>query len=56
MLRGKTKIFIEKGNLKDGTMGIVVSIKSPLRNKEGEIVGIIGNSIELNEVMDTLIS
>jgi hypothetical protein len=54
MLSGKTMVFIEQGKLKDGKLATVVSIKAPLRNKKGDIVGIIGNSIELTGVKDQL--
>lgn len=54
MLSGNPQVFIEPYEIKDGKLATVVSIKAPLRNKRGDIVGIIGNSIELTEVRDKL--
>lgn len=54
MSSGKTQVFIEQGKLKNGKLATFVSIKAPLRNQKGEIIGIIGNSIELTEVEDKL--
>lgn len=50
----KTQIFIEKGKLEDGKLATFISIKSPLSNKNGDIIGIIGNSIDITEVKEKL--
>jgi two-component system aerobic respiration control sensor histidine kinase ArcB len=54
MATGKTQVFIERGELKNGILATFVSIKAPLRNQSGETIGIIGNSIELTDVLDQL--
>lgn len=52
METGKIHLFIEKGKMKDGKEATVISLKAPLRNKAGEIIGILGNSIDITEIID----
>jgi two-component system aerobic respiration control sensor histidine kinase ArcB len=54
METGKIHLFIEKGKMKDGKEATVISLKAPLRNKAGEIIGILGNSIDITEIVDQL--
>jgi len=54
MQSGKTKVFIEHGKLKNGKMATVCSIKTPLFDKQGNIVGIIGNTIDITEIRSQL--
>ena len=53
MSSGKTQLFVEQF-MEQGEVVTVVSIKAPLRNQQGEIIGMLGNSIELTEVMNRL--
>jgi two-component system, OmpR family, aerobic respiration control sensor histidine kinase ArcB len=45
---GETEIIEEKSQV-DGNDAIVLSHKSPMRNKEGEITGILGISIDISD-------
>lgn len=49
METGETIEFVEAGRLNDNTIGIFIAIKAPFYNKEGEMIGIIGNSINITE-------
>lgn len=48
METGKTEIIEEKSQV-DGKDAIVLSHKSPMRNKQGEITGILGISIDISD-------
>lgn len=54
MESGKSQLFIEKGKMKNGKEATVISLKAPLRNKSGEIIGVVGNSIDITEIIDQL--
>lgn len=46
---GKGKVFIEQGKLQDGRNATAISYKAPLRDEENNIIGMIGNTIELTD-------
>lgn len=57
---GKPKIYIEQGQLQDGSQATAISYKAPLRDEDNNIVGVIGNTLqftrELAEELDKLIA
>lgn len=49
METGKAKCFIEHAKLKDGSIATGYSYKAPLRDENGNIIGIIGNTLQITE-------
>lgn len=49
MSTGKTIVLAEDGPLFDGTEATFISTKSPLFDAAGEVVGLIGNSIDITK-------
>lgn len=49
METGKTIIIEEPGALLDGTKVIYLSNKAPIRNSDGEIIGMVGISMDITE-------
>lgn len=47
---GKSNIFIEQVKLKDGRMVTFCSIKAPLKDKKGNIIGVIGHSSDISNM------
>jgi PAS domain S-box-containing protein len=45
MESGKTKTFLEKGKTGNGRLETFICEKSPLRDKQGNVIGIIGTAI-----------
>lgn len=45
----KAKVYIEQGKLQDGRYATAISFKAPLRDESHNVIGIIGNTIELTE-------
>ena len=52
MATGHTEI-IEEESLVDGSSAVVLSHKSPMRNKHGEITGVLGISIDISDLKKT---
>ena len=52
MRTGEPIAFKERGRLKDGQVHEFVSIKAPLRNKAGAIIGVIGVSVRVDNAID----
>lgn len=50
MTAAQTVAFEEVGHGPDGGKFIMISTKSPLRDAYGEIVGVLGVSIEINQI------
>lgn len=53
MKSDKTKIFKEIGRLSNGTLATFVSVKAPLRDRDGQVIGIIGSSINISDLNST---
>ncbi len=49
MESGVTQYMIEEGKLADGTIGTFKTIKTPLRDGKGNIIGVLGLSIDITE-------
>lgn len=47
---GETMSFIEQSVMPDGKRAIFYTVKAPYRDKKGNIIGIIGNSIEISQL------
>ena len=52
MQTGEPIAFKESGRLKDGQVHRFVSIKAPLRNKAGAIIGVIGVSVRVDDAIE----
>lgn len=52
MQTGEPIAFRESGRLKDGQVHQFVSIKAPLRNKAGAIIGVIGVSVRVDNAIE----
>lgn len=50
---GKEKMIIEKTNEADGQLVVYKSHKAPLKNKDGNIIGILGVSVDITELEET---
>jgi PAS domain S-box-containing protein len=50
---GESNIFMEKVKLKNGEMATFCSIKAPLRDKAGKIIGVIGHSTDMTKIKET---
>jgi hypothetical protein len=52
MQSGKTISFKESGRLKDGSLHEFVSVKAPLRDGSGKVIGVIGVSVRVDNAVD----
>lgn len=54
MEKGKSMAYVEPAKLADGKMHLIYTVKAPLRDHQGQIIGVIGKAIDLSELKGKL--